>query len=507
MSEQRRVRLAVLLLVGLAAAGGAALALHGPVPQDPDYHRFADTRTILGVPNFLDVVSNAPFTLVGVLGLVLLGRRRSPPAARVFFASVALVGLGSAWYHLEPTNDSLLWDRLPLVLAPVALLCLVIGERLSARAGNLLLPVLGALGIASVLYWYATEGAGRGDLRAYGFLQFYPAAGVVLLVLLAPPRLTSSSSYLVVVAWYGLAKLFEVADRPIFEATGFVSGHTLKHLAAAAAAWRLLEMLRRRAPLGGPREDVTMVVTGASAGIGREIARLAAPDVRRLVLVARRGERLDALAEELRAAEPELEVQVRACDLTDPEARARAFEGLEPDWLVNNAGFGDLVPFAEHDPERLAGMIRLNVEALSDGCRAVLPGMRERGRGRILNVASTAGFQPLPGFAAYAASKAYVVSLSEALAGECRGTGVSVTLLCPGVTKTEFFTAGEGFADRPLPGIASSAAAVARAGYHGMREGRRLVVPGPLNDLVRRLVPHLPRGFVLALAARFAHRR
>ena len=255
------------------------------------------------------------------------------------------------------------------------------------------------------------------------------------------------------------------------------------------------------------RQAVTLV-TGASAGIGRELARLAARDSRSLVLVARRRERLVALQEELVAADPGLDVHPWACDLADARERRAlvaglAAKGLAVDHLINNAGAGDAGPFQAMDRARLQAQVELDVVAVHDLLLAFLPPMVERGYGRVLNVASTAAFQPLPWMASYAASKAFVLHLSEALSVELRGRGVTVTCLCPGRTATEFFEAAQGhqgilFARTPT----ADPVAVARAGYEAMLAGRRLVVP-TLRDRIGAWAARVsPRPMVLSIAER-----
>ena len=186
----------------------------------------------------------------------------------------------------------------------------------------------------------------------------------------------------------------------------------------------------------------TALITGASSGIGLELAKLFARDGYELVLVARRVERLEELGRELTQRHG-VRCHTISVDLAQPDAAAeivRRLEGAGPavDVLVNNAGFGVLGPLATTEPETAGRMIRVNIEALTQLTRALLPGMLARRRGRILNVASTAGFAPGPLMAVYYATKAYVISFSEALAEELRGTGVTVTVLCPGPTRTEF---------------------------------------------------------------------
>jgi len=255
------------------------------------------------------------------------------------------------------------------------------------------------------------------------------------------------------------------------------------------------------------RQAVTLV-TGASAGIGRELARLAARDSRSLILVARRRERLVALQEELAAAHPGLDVHPWACDLADARERRAlaaglAAKGLAVDHLINNAGAGDTGSFTGLDRGRLQAQVELDVVAVHDLLLAFVPGMVERGYGRILNVASTAAFQPLPWMATYAASKAFVLHLSEALSVELQGRGVTVTCLCPGRTKTEFFDAAQGhdrivFSRTPT----ADAAEVARAGYEAMLAGRRLVVPMMRDRLMAWSARVSPRQLVLAIGAR-----
>jgi short-subunit dehydrogenase len=254
------------------------------------------------------------------------------------------------------------------------------------------------------------------------------------------------------------------------------------------------------------------LVTGASAGIGRELARRFAAGGHDLVLTARRADELRALADEL-SAEHGVAVRAVPADLSDPVAPRTLFDevaaaGLAVDVLVNNAGFGMYGPFAEADPDRLLAMVQVNVAALTHLTRLFLPGMVARGRGRVLNVASTAAFQPGPLMAAYYASKAYVLSLSEALAFELRGAGVTVTCLCPGPTRTEFAAAavvgGSRLFDSPY---VMDAAPVAEAGYRAAMRGRRVVVPGLLNRLGAFATRFVPRPLLMRVVHRIQDRR
>jgi short-subunit dehydrogenase len=235
----------------------------------------------------------------------------------------------------------------------------------------------------------------------------------------------------------------------------------------------------------------TALVTGASGGIGLEIARLLAGE-HDLVLVARSAEALTAAAAELGGA------TVLALDLAEPDAVARVVEAVpEVDCLVNNAGVGDFSPFAEADPGKLDTLIALNVGALTQLTRAYLPGMLARKQGRILNVASTAAFQPGPLMAVYYATKAYVLSLSEALAEETRGSGVTVTALCPGPTASGFQAGAAMEGSRLVRGrTLPTAASVAAYGVAAMRKGDAVAVPGLMNKVFASSIRLTPRPVV-----------
>ncbi|HEX8626166.1 MAG TPA: SDR family oxidoreductase [Allosphingosinicella sp.] len=238
-----------------------------------------------------------------------------------------------------------------------------------------------------------------------------------------------------------------------------------------------------------PRE-VTLV-TGASAGLGVHFARQCRERGDELVLVARRKDRLEALAAELGSA------HVIVADLAQPGAPERllaevAGAGLEVDTLINNAGFGAAGTFVEAPAKRLLEMIDLNVRSLTELCRLALPQMLERRRGFILNVASTAAFQAGPYSAVYYATKAYVLSLSEALHEESKGRGVHVSALCPGPTATEFFEVA-GSPDGRLAKMATDPAAVVRAGLDGLARNKAIVVPGIMNKMTSQAGRILPR--------------
>lgn len=242
----------------------------------------------------------------------------------------------------------------------------------------------------------------------------------------------------------------------------------------------------------------TALITGASAGLGREYARRFAADGHDLVLVARRRERLDALADELRR-EHGVGVRVIAEDLADPGAPGRieaelAHAGVELEALVNNAGFGAFGPTLDQPLERQLAMIQVNVAALVALTRRLVPGMVERGGGRVLNVGSVAAFQPGPGHAVYYATKAFVLSFSEALAHELRGTGVTVTVTSPGSTRTEF----QEVAGKPARGawLEADVKSVASHGYAAMQRGDVVSIPGLGNRMTVAASRLLPRAWV-----------
>ena len=255
----------------------------------------------------------------------------------------------------------------------------------------------------------------------------------------------------------------------------------------------------------------TAIVTGASSGIGKELAKLAAAEGYDLILVARRQERLDALARELSVAHG-VSARVIPGDLADPGGPKRIVqeiekEKLDVDVLVNNAGLGVYGRFWKTDLARQLEVIQVNVAALTELTGRILPAMISRRRGRIVNVASTAAFQPGPYMSVYYATKAYVLSFSEALAEELRGTGVTVTALCPGLTTTEFQErAGIEGGLFPAPFV-MDAAAVARAGWKAARRGKRVVIPGLGNKLLKEAVRFAPRRIVTKAAHRLQKRR
>jgi hypothetical protein len=241
------------LLIFVAVATAFIALLLPPIPQPLSYHNFADHRGWLGIPNFGDVVSNVPFAFVGIWGLIALGTPNKVRFADarerwlyvVMFAGLILTAFGSGYYHLAPDNARLVWDRIPIMIVFMALLSAVIAERVSDTVGLALFPILQAAGVGSVWLWRASELRGHGDLRFYATVQVYSIL-VLLLILLFPAKYTRGYDFAIVVGFYVLAKIFEETDRSVFFFCHFVSGHTLKHFAAAAASYWILRMLMKR---------------------------------------------------------------------------------------------------------------------------------------------------------------------------------------------------------------------------------------------------------------------
>jgi len=260
-------------------------------------------------------------------------------------------------------------------------------------------------------------------------------------------------------------------------------------------------------------DNCSAVITGASAGIGHEFARQLAGRAQRIVLVARRRDRLEELRLELLTRNPGLQVEIQVADLSSLEQVMELGRDVlkdEPvDFLINNAGLGDYGPVATAEPRRLNEMIQVNVLALTALTRALLPQMIAQKRGAILNVSSSAGFLPIPGFAVYAATKAYVTSFSEALRAEVRGSGISVCALCPGPVQTEFMAvAAQG---RPRSETGPELAyvpveKVVRAGLNGIERDKPLVIPGSIMKIGMTLARLSPTA-LMRLGWRFSQRR
>lgn len=241
------------------------------ITQNQSYHDFADKRAFIGIPNCFNVVSNVLFLVVSWAGLRSLWYRtrttdsdnsrgtvrKTPPFGRVscfidprerwpyfaFFLSVGMTSFGSAYYHLDPRDGTLLWDRIPMASGFLALLAATAAERIDVKLGTRLLVPLVALGLGTVAYWSITQNEGHGDLRPYALVQFGSAFVMLVLVSLFPPRYTRGFDLIVALTIYAIAKIFEAADGPVFAWTGVVSGHTLKHITAAISAYWIARML------------------------------------------------------------------------------------------------------------------------------------------------------------------------------------------------------------------------------------------------------------------------
>ena len=237
----RELALVFLMLAPLAAV----FVAYPPIPQDPAYHNLADSRAFLHVPNFLNVVSNVAFLIVGVMGLALCFARRVEGAARswtLFFFGTLLVAFGSAYYHWNPNNETLVWDRLPMTIAFMALFAALIAEHIRPDIERTVLRVAVAVGIISVGWWHYSD-----DLRLYGWVQFGPLVAIVYMLIAYKGRYTHRAYLLAGLIFYALSKAFELGDSKIYSITDHaISGHSIKHLLAAVSAYCVYLMLRKR---------------------------------------------------------------------------------------------------------------------------------------------------------------------------------------------------------------------------------------------------------------------
>ncbi len=230
------------LLLTLAAILVASAFLIDRVPQDPAYHQFVDGRTMLAISNFWNVISNMPFLAVGGAGLWFLRKREREgimdhlyPAYIIFFVGVLATSIGSSWYHLAPNNDTLVWDRLPMTIAFMALFSIVLGEYVCDKGARRLLTPLLLIGASSVFYWQHTETTGAGDLRPYALVQFLPMILIPVILLAYRSNYDSKQIYWGMIVLYVASKLFEYFDYNVYEVGNMMSGHSIKHLVAACA--------------------------------------------------------------------------------------------------------------------------------------------------------------------------------------------------------------------------------------------------------------------------------
>ena len=237
-----------ILLLIIAIGSLAIMMSFQPIEQSLDYHDFGDRRAFIGIPNFFDVVTNIPFLVVGMAGIKFCLGNRSPSfrmAWIAFFAGVALVSAGSGYYHWNPSNDTLLWDRLPITVAFMGLFAALLAEYVSAGWGRCLLVPAMLTGLFSVLYWHWFD-----DLRFYVWIQFVPLLIIPILMVLFRPEYSRQWLLMVAFACYFLAKILEAYDREVFAFTqNLFSGHSFKHLLAALGCLSILVMLKTRKPV------------------------------------------------------------------------------------------------------------------------------------------------------------------------------------------------------------------------------------------------------------------
>ena len=212
------------------------------IPQNPEYHNFSDQRTFYHIPHFWNVISNLPLIISGLFCYRTLRNNRSLCSSKklyicyqLFFTAIFLIGIGSSYYHWQPSNETLFWDRLPMTIAFMAFFCIVIGESVSESIAYRLLGPLLLLGLLSVVYWYYTEKTSVGDLRFYALVQFFPLVIIPFILILKQTHYPQGKYIWLVLGIYFIAKLFESGDDFFFQTTGFISGHTLKHIITALA--------------------------------------------------------------------------------------------------------------------------------------------------------------------------------------------------------------------------------------------------------------------------------
>jgi hypothetical protein len=247
----------ISLMVALFFAAVFIVFSMPPIPQDPAYHNFVDKRVYFNIKNFFDVSSNIFYIVVGIMGLMAVMKYKNAPThfthkREVFpfviaFIGISFIGVGSAYYHLNPTNETLVWDRLPMTIGFMALIFIVLRERIHFKGDLPVLLLLLVMGAGSVWYWHMTEADGQGDLRFYILIQFFPMLLIPLVLLLFKAKYRGTGYIVEVLFWYVLAKVCEYFDHQIFHLTHeIVSGHTLKHLTSALAIYSLVQYVKYR---------------------------------------------------------------------------------------------------------------------------------------------------------------------------------------------------------------------------------------------------------------------
>lgn len=225
----------------------AVLLFLDPIPQDPAYHQFADRRTILGIPNFWDVISNAAISLAGIWSMLKFVK---PPDGTFFLRIILILGMfltgvGSGYYHWDPTNATLVWDRIPMIMVFIPFFSFLIYQLISPKWGLICLYALLPMGVLSVLYWYWSEIQGAGDLRFYAFMQFFPMLSIPFLLIFGRPGKIMLKYAILVLLGYTLAKVTEHYDEEIFAYTGLWSGHTLKHFLSGISLFFMGTLLQK----------------------------------------------------------------------------------------------------------------------------------------------------------------------------------------------------------------------------------------------------------------------
>jgi hypothetical protein len=245
ITANHNIRHYVLLLLTVGCV--VLVFSRSSIPQDPAYHSFADQREFFGIANFLNVVTNLPFVAIGLMGIMFSIRQKriqSLPALVMLFIGVISIGIGSGWYHYHPTNTTLVCDRIPMTITFMAYFSITVSRQIDQRYGNWILIPLIALGVLSVLYWYIGELSGRGDLRLYAFVQFYPMLAIPLIMFLYPARKGIRLTIVSIILVYAIAKLAEHEDETIYSFHHLISGHSVKHLFASGAVLLMLLTLK-----------------------------------------------------------------------------------------------------------------------------------------------------------------------------------------------------------------------------------------------------------------------
>lgn len=239
------------ILLAITALAILSLFFINPIPQDPEYHHFADQRTMFSIPNFLNVFSNIFFVITGFLGLSSLsGKEKDSFKFHLLFflfLGILLTGLGSAWYHLHPDNNTLVWDRIPMTIVFNSLMCFILFQRINPATSKIIYFPFLIAGILSVLYWKHTEAVGQGDLRFYAFFQFLPLILIPVILLLFPGAKKSTVQFILIAAFYVAAKICEHKDATVFSISNhLISGHSLKHIFASASTFIIYRLIKTK---------------------------------------------------------------------------------------------------------------------------------------------------------------------------------------------------------------------------------------------------------------------